>query len=467
MDGTYWREILRPTYEGRKFILALDRLAGAGRTLEILRELGAARPFIIAASRGQGDLPAADEADVAMVEVAGGTTMEWLRNVEATMANLPADVVARIDTWDPGGAALALGPFMFGNAFVAGRRLYGGRPDPWVALEDKMTVDALWDRSYVTRAPSRNVRLDAPELAVAAAELDWGRGTFWSGDATHGWHGGGEVARWIPEPSFAAPAKRYLAAHAESVRVMPFLEGIPCSIYGIVFPDRVITVRPAEMLTLRRPAVGEIKYVGTATFYDPPEDLRRVMEQAARNVGEVLRREYDYAGAFTIDGVATSRGFVPTELNPRLGAGLFRATSRVEGLWLIGLQRALTEREALDYRSAELEAFLDVATEQRRNGAAFVMVDRAPDEPTAIHVRFGDGGVSTTADTDKAEATIEWGFGNTAGAVSVRFNPSQTPAGPSVAARAAAGLSFAAGQWGLDIPRYEPAVDAHRKRLHT
>ena len=306
---TYWRDFLRPTYEGRRFILALDRLAGAGRTLAILRELGAERPFIVAAALGQGELPDPDEAEVAMVEVAGGTTMEWLRNVEATMADLPGDVVARIDAWDPTGDAVALGPFMFGNARVAGRPLYGGRPDRFVALEDKLIVDALWDRAFIPRAASRNVRLDAPDLAVAAAELDWGMGTFWVGDATQGWHGGGEIARWVPEPSYAASAHRYLATKAEAVRVMPFLEGIPCSIYGIVFPDRVITVRPAEMLTLRRPQEGAVTYVGTATFYDPPADVRTAMEHAARNVGEVLRHDLDYAGAFTIDGVATRLGF--------------------------------------------------------------------------------------------------------------------------------------------------------------
>ncbi|MDJ0960024.1 MAG: hypothetical protein QNJ88_05160 [Acidimicrobiia bacterium] len=462
MDGTYWLEILRPIYEGRKFILALDRLAGAGRTLKILRDLGADTPFIVAAARGQGELPAPDEAEVAMVDVEGGTTMEWLRNVESTMANLPMEVVERIDAWDPSGEAVALGPFMFGEATVAGRPLYGARPDRFVALEDKMTADALWDRAFVTRSPSRLVRLDAPELAEAAAQLDWGMGTFWAGDATQGWHGGGEVARWVPDPSYAAAAQRYLTQLAESVRVMPFLEGIPCSIYGIVFPDRVITVRPAEMLTLRQPARGVIKYVGTATFYDPPADLRIAMEQTAIDVGETLRSELDYAGAFTIDGVATRHGFLPTELNPRLGAGLFRATSRIDGLWLIGLQRALTEGEPLDYRPADLERFINTTADEYRNGVAFVMVDEAPTDPVAIHVDFVGNGVVIVDDADGADATIEWGFGNTAGAVSVRFNPDHTPIGESVAPRAAAGLRFAADHWHLNIPNYEPAVDVHR-----
>ena len=90
------------------------------------------------------------------------------------------------------------------------------------------------------------------------------------------------------------------------------------------------------------------------------------------------------------------------------------------------------------------------------------MIDQAPDEPTTVHIGFDDEVVRVVADADEADATVEWGFGNTAGAVSVRFTPARTPVGPSVAPRAAAGLAFAAEHWGLAIPAYEPAVDVHR-----
>ena len=51
---------------------------------------------------------------------------------------------------------------------------------------------------------------------------------------------------------------------------MPFLEGIPCSIHGVVFPDGVATFRPVEMVTLRRPGSNRLHYAGAATFWDPP-----------------------------------------------------------------------------------------------------------------------------------------------------------------------------------------------------
>jgi hypothetical protein len=42
-----------------------------------------------------------------------------------------------------------------------------------------------------------------------------------------------------------------MSARADRVRVMPFLEGIPCSIHGIVFAEHVAALQPLEMVTLR------------------------------------------------------------------------------------------------------------------------------------------------------------------------------------------------------------------------
>ena len=54
----------------------------------------------------------------------------------------------------------------------------------------------------------------------------------------------------------------------------------------------------------------------------PAGGVREEMREAARRVGEQLRAEVEFRGAFTLDGVATADGFRPTELNPRFGAGL-------------------------------------------------------------------------------------------------------------------------------------------------
>jgi hypothetical protein len=63
---------------------------------------------VIAAARWVGDVPDLDGVEPAMVDVAGGTAMQWLRNVETTMRDLPTDVVADIDAWDSDHEAMAL-----------------------------------------------------------------------------------------------------------------------------------------------------------------------------------------------------------------------------------------------------------------------------------------------------------------------------------------------------------------------
>ena len=144
---------------------------------------------------------------------------------------------------------------------------------------------------------------------------------MWAADARDGFHGGGAGTRWVTDDDEAAAVDRRARRRtATRVRIMPFLDGIATSVHGIVLPDGVVALRPVELVTLRRG--HELRYSGCATFWDPPDDVRDEMRDAARRVGEQLRAEVDFRGAFTLDGVATVDGFRPTELNPRFGAGL-------------------------------------------------------------------------------------------------------------------------------------------------
>src|SRR5690606_4075064 len=107
----------------------------------------------------------------------------------------------------------------------------------------------------------------------------------------------------------------FLAEEAHRVRVMPFLDGIPCSIHGIVFDDAVSVLRPCEMVALRRPGRSDLYYAGMGSTWDPPAAARADMRALCRRVGEHLRRTVGYRGVFTVDGVLTRDGFRPTELN--------------------------------------------------------------------------------------------------------------------------------------------------------
>ena len=97
------------------------------------------------------------------------------------------------------------------------------------------------------------VAAEPEALRAAAGRLDRGAGTAWAGDARQGFNGGAQLLRWVRGEEDAAEAARFLAERCDRARVMPFLEGIPCSIHGMVFPGGVAAFRPVEMVTLRQP----------------------------------------------------------------------------------------------------------------------------------------------------------------------------------------------------------------------
>jgi len=260
---------LRPANTGRKVVLTGGPLAALTGVCRRLRELGAERPFLLASGIGTGEVPGPDEAEWCVVEVRAPDVVVEIRAAMRLLRLLPDEVVDDLDRWDPERQALVLSPMFNELPRIAGRRVYGPRRPEWRRLEDKVVIDGLWDDLGVTRAPSEVVAAEPEALRAAARRLDRGAGTAWAGDARQGFSGGAFCLRWVRDEQDAAEAAALLAARCDRVRVMPFLEGIPSSIHGIVFPGAVATFRPVEMVTLRRPGSTRLHYAGAATLLGP------------------------------------------------------------------------------------------------------------------------------------------------------------------------------------------------------
>ena len=349
----------------RKWIITADALAAITPALAMLRDVGAPHPFVIACNEGTGDLPQGWEAEIAVLDAKGDTMMEGIRAFEAALRDLPADVVDRIEAWDPERAAVILGPITESALVIAGRPSWGARSAGWAAIEDKTTVDALWDAAGITRAPSRIVPTTHDALLAAANALDQGSGTVWVADNRDGWHGGGSYVRWVPRDEPGASAAAFMANNADRARVMPYLVGIPCSIHAMVMPDGVAALRPVEIMSLREPATGQFRYMGVSTGWDPPQQHREEMRSVARRAASHLQETVGYRGAMGIDGVLTSDGFRPTELNPRYSPGM-GVQAAAAGFSMLTLQRAATEQDDLDYRTADLEGVVVAAADAAR-----------------------------------------------------------------------------------------------------
>ncbi len=251
-----------------------------------------------------------------------------------------------------------------------------------------------------------------------------------------------------------------LAAHfAESsdlVRVMPFLEGIPCSIHGIVLPDGTRAVRPCEMVVLRKPGKAELHYAQAATFWDPSDADREAMRDVARRAGEHLRRTVGYRGMFTVDGVMTVDGFRPTELNPRYGAAISILSKGMPELPLYLLHLLIADGADLDWRGDDLERVLLESGDAKRQGSGSVVTKTVFSE-TQKRSLVHEGGWRWAREGEEPHATFTIGPNPSGGYGKVILDPAHTPVGPSVAPRIADALMFVDREFGLGVGPLEPA----------
>jgi len=102
-----------------------------------------------------------------------------------------------------------------------------------------------------------------------------------------------------------------------------------------------------------------------------------------------------YRGAFTVDGVLTAEGFVPTELNTRTGGAFSWLAQGEPELPLQLLEMMIREGQELDYQPAELEALVLNIADKHRVGGGWTPVKRVFEETRKYALRraYEHGGV--------------------------------------------------------------------------
>ena len=454
----YYEQLLRPVFAGRKFVLPGIIAVLLGNVARQLGPLGVARPFLIAGSRGTGAVPPREEAELRVLEVTGKDPVDHQRRLDRVLADLPPEVQRAVDAWDPDGTARTLHTDPLADPQpVAGRSAYAPRPQAWRALEDKVAIDAFWDTVGVQRAPSRIVPAEYEALRAAAAALDRGNGTVWAADARDGTHAGAIGLRWVRPGDDGREAAASLARIADRVRVMPFLEGIPASIHGIVFPDAVATFRPVEMLVLRPAAGDRLLYAGCSTWFDPSPEDRETMRQLARRVGAALRDRVGFRGSFSIDGVLAEEGFLPTELNPRLGGGMSTLAGALGDFPLTPLCLAIAQGEPLDYRPELLEQAVLEAVDANRVCGGGRAIRRRLKETGTIDLRRDGNDYRKAAPGEDPDASILFGPGPIGGFVSFTLAQNRNEPGLPSAPEAARAFRLADRVLGTEFGVLEAA----------
>ena len=373
LSPEYWYNLLRPVFTGKKVILAGGVVAGQLPRARQIKALGAESTFILATEgMGTGDAPTTEDGDWFAVEPQpSNNIIDSIHAGNTMLGNLPIAAEEALDTYDPERKALVVGTFLHEQQLVAGRRSLAYRKPDWLALDDKTVIDSVWDKIGVVREPSLIVPVNKAELIKATSRIDSGDGVVWSGDSREGVSGGAVGVRWIRSEKDIDQALEFYSSHCDSLRVMPFLEGIPCSIHGIVFPDYVTALRPVEMIVLRKANSNEFFYAGTATYWDPAPKDRENMRAIAKRIGNSLRDMVAYKGIFTVDGVMTKDGFRPTEMNTRSGAGIKPLLTGLVDFPMELLAQSLASDSGLDYRPVALEALLIKSADNNRGGGTW------------------------------------------------------------------------------------------------
>jgi hypothetical protein len=459
-----WCDYLGEIFTDRRVICGVEPLAGFVDWVALLRAAGARKPLILATGQGAGPVPGVDEASVVFLDVPVSESItEEVRGQDALVRDLPDDVRRRIEEYDGRGDAFWLvGPFV-ANEPILGREVVGGRPRAWTALEDKLLADAVWAAVGLPHEAHETVVCEPDALRVAAEKLDAGAGTVWSGDARDGFNGAGDFVRWVCTDDDAAAAYEFFSLRCDRVRVMPFLDGVPCSIHGIVLPDGTAAFRPVELAILRG-AERRFVYGGQGTAWSPPDVDREEMRELVRRTGEQLRDVHGYRGCFGIDGVLTADGFRPTELNPRMPGGFSAMAHVVDPRAFSLLQFNLVLGRDPRVRVEELEAWALTAMD----GQLFLKpIAISPlhvvSEPVDISVGW-DGATLMRCEEDRG-----W-------SVSVASNPSGTYAkltvpNATVAGQRTAGLNVALMQFldaelGTSFGEVHAAPDVRKPLAH-
>jgi hypothetical protein len=459
IDVEALRAYLMEPLRGRKVILAYRYLASILPALAVLDSLGCPKPLVIARGVGTGELPVPDAAVVHMMEMPTGSMTEEARSLERLSVSPPADVLAAVDAYDPDHEGVWWLGAIGMNVPVDGRPVYGGRPPAWAALENKTAVDEIWDTVGARRAHYEVVEVDQDPFSVAR-RLDAGDGTVWAGDNRDGTNGGGDYVRWVRDDALARSAQQFFSAHCDLVRVMPFLEGVPCSIHGFVLPDGVVALRPMELVTLRSVAESRFLYGGLSTWWDPAEADREQMRELARRTGALLRDRHGFLGAFGIDGVLTNEGFRPTEINPRFSGGITAISRGISELPLEMLQLNLAVGRDIGVSAADLEPLLVASADRNRVGRAAAITEAVrPADSTTVSVVWNDRELLVAPDPGARSGEVV--MGPTALGALIHLVPVDGVLKPGMrmASLNAALMRFADRQWGTTFGPVEIAPD--------
>ena len=177
-------------------------------------------------------------------------------------------------------------------------------------------------------------------------------------------------------------------------------------------------------------------------------------------VGNVLRDDYGYRGTFSIDGVMTESGFLPTELNPRWGDALWSMNRCIPDLPLALLDMALREGEKLDYQPDALEALIVDAVDSQRTGFGWTSLKVQSETTEELFLVESEDGFRVANGNEEHTAALSVGPSQVGSWVRFQRDYSEASVGKPFAPHVAKAFMLGTRNWGLAIGQLKTAGEA-------
>jgi hypothetical protein len=218
------------------------------------------------------------------------------------------------DAFDAHQQAVLIAPDPLDPPRAGSRRRLGQRPRMWQLCEDKAVIDVIWDRLGVPR-PRSVIADGTQDLAALGSLVDVEHGVVCAVQRIGAPPTSGAEGIWWWQ---RAAAPLIGAGPQHRVKVMPLVPGLPVRLHGMVFVDAAVAFPPMEIVALPRTDTGTFLCCGAVGVLPDSAELRALTERIGAGLSSIL----GYRGAYSVDGILSQTGFLPTDLNTRLTSAM-------------------------------------------------------------------------------------------------------------------------------------------------
>ena len=374
-------EQIIPYLQEQKIILAFGNEAVIQRTADSFAALGIPKENMFGLIGQNAQIARAGlDIDHTFVAIPEASLAFELREYHKAIANLGAEHIVAINTFDPEKKAVVIGAFWFCLSSVAGRHVLGYRRPSWILYEDKCAVSEIWYKAGITQAKSEVVPVHSLHSGLPQG---WAYPVVVSGDSLNGITGGGSHVRYVESDTQMQNILSFFALDCAQVRLMEYIDGISCSMHGFVLEDTVCTSIPIEMLVVPN-SRGKFIYMGAATHWEPIPAETSLLEDSVRNVGVALREEVGFRGTFTLDGILKGGVFYPTEINTRSGAGIFALYGAEHTKYYL-LDVLIKDGQNIDWAPSDIEHWMQETAKKQRSRRAWGAASIEGECPNETH----------------------------------------------------------------------------------